>query len=62
MRTLFAILVVGLVAFVIWRGWIQLSVTNQADKTDTTLTINKDQIKQDVNTLKKDFATKPESK
>jgi hypothetical protein len=52
MRILFAVLVVGMVAFVFWRGWLQFHVTNEPGQTETTLTINKGKIKQDLNELK----------
>jgi hypothetical protein len=52
MRTLFAILVVALVAFIIWRGWLQFNVSNNSEQTATTLTIDKVKIKQDLEAIK----------
>jgi hypothetical protein len=52
MRTVFAILVVGLVAFVIWRGWLHFNVTSDTDQTATTLTIDKAKFKQDLEAIK----------
>jgi hypothetical protein len=42
-RTIIVLVVVGFVAVVFWRGWLNVSLTNNAEQneTDATLTINK---------------------
>jgi hypothetical protein len=53
-RTIILLVIVGFVAVVFWRGWLEFSVTNKGgqNETDATLTINKNKIKQDLEYLK----------
>jgi hypothetical protein len=53
LRAIVILLVVGLGVAAFWRGWLQADVTNKPQQTDTTLTVNKDKIQQDLEYLKK---------